>query len=247
MDNRKSTGCWLREVTSRLEGLGHAGYRRPKRRRSAELGQPLLQIVAVHRRGQFHAGVQLPEERLRERRYAGRVRQVKHHVRGPLPVEGRKVHRLRLPPLSCALHSCAQGPVLDRLVSCLNRHADPCHDTHVYPPLNSGRRCGSPPRPGPPGTANHPGRCVPVGLKRQPLSVVPPGASSRSLKTVCTSPHQPSWTGPRRSMGTSHKAKAAAAEKQSYACDASTARHWRRRSENQRLGPGGADVAWSVI
>ena len=38
-------------------------------------------------------------------------------------------------------------------------------------------------------------------------------------KTACTSPHRPSWTGLRRSMRTSHKAKDAAAGKQSYVCD----------------------------
>jgi NADPH:quinone reductase len=35
-------------------------------------------------------------------------------------------------------------------------------------------------------------------------------------------PHRPSWTGPRRSMRTSHKAKDAAAEKQSYVCNTLT-------------------------
>src|SRR5579863_2276197 len=48
------------------------------RRHSAQLGEALLQIIGIHRRGQLHVGVQLLEERLRERRYAGRVRQVKH-------------------------------------------------------------------------------------------------------------------------------------------------------------------------
>src|ERR1700690_572555 len=54
--------------------------------RSAELGEPFPEILAVHRRGDIHVGIKLPEEWLREDRDVRRVRKIEDHEGRPEPV-----------------------------------------------------------------------------------------------------------------------------------------------------------------
>jgi hypothetical protein len=87
---------------------------------SADIAQALLEVVTVHHWEQFKVRLQLPEERLRERRDCRGVREVEDDLGRTLALEGREVHGLWLPPLGRRLHDLWERATLNSSVKGLD-------------------------------------------------------------------------------------------------------------------------------